>query len=96
MQADLGFTDEVIGFGAGIFFAGYLLLEIPGTLIVERWSARKWIARIMISWGIVSAATIFVAGPRSWYLLRFLLGVAEAASAKPGEGMELAAHFIGQ
>ena len=55
MQADMGFNDAVIGFGAGIFFLGYLLLDIPGSLIVERWSARKWIARIMVSWGVVAA-----------------------------------------
>jgi ACS family tartrate transporter-like MFS transporter len=54
MQKDLGFDDAVIGFGAGIFFLGYLLLDIPGSLIVERWSARKWIARIMLSWGAVA------------------------------------------
>ena len=50
----------MIGFGAGVFFIGYFLLEIPGTLIVEKWSARKWISRIMISWGIVAALTAFV------------------------------------
>ncbi|MCX6955824.1 MAG: MFS transporter [Verrucomicrobia bacterium] len=55
-----GFTDAVIGFGAGVFFIGYFLLEIPGTLIVERWSARKWICRIMITWGIMAAMTAFV------------------------------------
>ncbi|HCC57036.1 MAG TPA: MFS transporter, partial [Solibacterales bacterium] len=55
MQKDLNFSDAVIGFGAGIFFLGYLLLDIPGSLIVERWSARKWIARIMVSWGMVAA-----------------------------------------
>jgi ACS family tartrate transporter-like MFS transporter len=61
MTKDLpGFTDAVIGFGAGVFFIGYFLLEIPGTLIVERWSARKWICRIMITWGIVAALTAFV------------------------------------
>jgi ACS family tartrate transporter-like MFS transporter len=61
MTRDLvGFTDAVIGFGAGVFFIGYFLLEIPGTLIVERWSARKWICRIMITWGLVAALTAFV------------------------------------
>ena len=61
MTKDLvGFTDAVIGFGAGIFFIGYFLLEIPGTLIVERWSARKWICRIMVTWGVVAAFTAFV------------------------------------
>jgi len=58
--APLGFSESAFGFGMGIFFAGYLVLEIPGTLIVERWSARKWISRIMISWGIVAAMTAFV------------------------------------
>ena len=61
MVKDLpGFNNEVIGFGAGIFFIGYFLLEIPGTLLVEKWSARKWISRIMISWGIVAALTAFI------------------------------------
>ena len=56
----LALTKGVIGFGAGVFFIGYFLLEIPGTLIVEKWSARKWISRIMISWGIVAAMTAFI------------------------------------
>ncbi len=61
MQKDIpGFTEAVIGFGAGVFFIGYFLLEVPGTLIVERWSARKWICRIMVTWGIVAALTAFV------------------------------------
>src|SRR3954451_3079177 len=58
--AHLGFSESVFGFGMGIFFVGYLLLEIPGTLLVERWSARKWISRIMISWGFIAAMTAFV------------------------------------
>src|SRR5215813_10958925 len=58
MPRDLGFSEQVIGLGAGIFFLGYFLLEIPGALIAERWSARRWIARIMISWG---ALTVFMA-----------------------------------
>ena len=86
MQGDLKLTDGIIGFGAGIFFLGYFLLEIPGTLIVERWSARKWIARIMISWGLVAALMGFVGmGPLNvigvkaqFYTLRFILGLAEA------------------
>ena len=78
MQRELGFTDEVIGLGAGIFFAGYLLLEIPGTLIVERWSARLWIGRIMITWGLVAAALGFVQTTTQFYWLRFALGAAEA------------------
>jgi ACS family tartrate transporter-like MFS transporter len=72
------FDNAVIGFGAGVFFLGYFLLEIPGTLIVEKWSARKWIARIMITWGIVAGATAFVKTPTQFYVVRFMLGLAEA------------------
>ena len=72
------FDDGVIGTGAGLFFLGYFLLEIPGSVIVEKWSARKWIARIMISWGIISAATAWVTTPTQFYVARFLLGLAEA------------------
>ncbi len=81
MQDDLahrGFTESVFGFGMGIFFLGYLLLEIPGTLLVERWSARKWICRIMVSWGFVASLTAFVTTPFQFYAVRFLLGLAEA------------------
>src|SRR6202795_3861995 len=60
MSSDLGFSDRVYGLGVGIFYVSYVLFEIPGALIVERWSARKWIARIMISWGIVTILTGFV------------------------------------
>jgi ACS family tartrate transporter-like MFS transporter len=60
MKGDLGFSESAFGFGMGVFFLGYLLLEIPGTLIVENWSARKWISRIMISWGLIAATTAFV------------------------------------
>ena len=69
MTKDLpGFDkDGVIGFGMGVFFIGYFLLEIPGTLLVEKWSARKWISRIMISWGIVAALTAFVKTPLQFY-----------------------------
>ncbi|MEL9991257.1 MAG: MFS transporter [Thermoproteus sp.] len=57
MQKDLGLTQAELGFAAGIFFIGYFILEIPGTYIVERWSARKWTARILITWGVVAALT---------------------------------------
>jgi MFS family permease len=85
-EGGLGFTDAIIGTGAGIFFIGYFLLEIPGTLIVERWSARKWIARIMISWGIIAALMGLIGTPwmnfasheNQFYVLRFILGLAEA------------------
>src|SRR6202047_2475645 len=60
MPGDLGFNDRVVGLGAGIFFLGYFLLEIPGALIAERWSARRWIARIMVSWGIATVLMGFI------------------------------------
>jgi len=78
MGSALGFTAEIIGFGAGIFFIGYFLLEVPGAILVERWSARAWIARIMISWGIVAVFTGFVHTPIQFYSIRFLLGASEA------------------
>lgn len=79
MSKDMpAFNNDVIGTGAGIFFLGYFLLEIPGTLLVEKWSARKWISRIMVSWGIVAALTAFVATPMQFYGARFMLGLAEA------------------
>ena len=78
MTKDLGFTASIYGFGAGIFFFGYFLLEIPGTVLVETWSARGWIARIMISWGILSSLTGFIHTPTQFYWARFLLGLAEA------------------
>lgn len=72
------FTNAVIGFGSTLFFIGYFLLEIPGSLMVERWSARKWICRIMVSWGLMAALTAFVTTPNQFYVVRFLLGLAEA------------------
>ncbi|HEU0122715.1 MAG TPA: MFS transporter [Bryobacteraceae bacterium] len=78
MAQDLQFSEEVFGLGIGIFFVGYLLLEIPGALLVERWSARKWFARILITWGFLSAATAFVETPLQFNFVRFFLGVAEA------------------
>ena len=78
MGKALGFSDEVFGFGIGVFFIGYLFLEIPGALLVERWSARKWFARILVTWGFISAAMAFVKTPSQFYWARFFLGVAEA------------------
>lgn len=78
MKGDLGFTDEVIGFGAGIFFIGYVALEIPGSILCEKWSARGWITRIMISWGILAMLTGFIHTKGHFYLIRALLGAAEA------------------
>jgi MFS transporter, ACS family, tartrate transporter len=78
MPKDLGFSDGVVGLGAGIFFLGYFLLEIPGALIAERWSARRWIARIMVSWGIATVLMAFIHTSRGFYLVRFFVGAAEA------------------
>ncbi len=78
MNKALGLTPAMFGFGSGIFFAGYFLFEVPSNLILYRVGARRWIARVLISWGLVSAACAFVVGPRSFYALRFLLGAAEA------------------
>jgi sugar phosphate permease len=79
MNADLGFDPRVFGLGAGIFFAGYFLFEVPGALVAERYSPRLWLARIMISWGVVSGLMAFMRTPAQFYLLRFLLGAAEAS-----------------
>jgi ACS family tartrate transporter-like MFS transporter len=78
MNQDLGLSASVFGLGSGIFFVGYFLFEVPSNLIMERVGARLWIARIMISWGLVSAGMMFMKGPASFYTLRFLLGLAEA------------------
>lgn len=79
MNADLGFDPRVFGIGAGIFFAGYFLFEIPGALVAERYGPRLWLARIMISWGLVSGLMAFMQTSWQFYLLRFLLGAAEAS-----------------
>jgi len=79
MSADLGFSDRVYGLGVGMFYLTYVLFEIPGAIIVERWSARKWIARIMISWGIVTIFTGFVHTTAQFYVARFFLGAAESS-----------------
>lgn len=79
MSLDLGFSDRVYGLGVGVFYLTYVLFEIPGALIVERWSARKWIARIMISWGVVTILTGFVHSARQFYAARFFLGIAESS-----------------
>ena len=79
MSADLGFSDRIYGLGVGMFYVTYVLFEIPGAIIVERWSARKWIARIMISWGIVTILTGFVQTATQFYVARFMLGAAESS-----------------
>src|SRR3954467_14548093 len=78
MLGDLQFSQAVYGFGAGIFFVGYFLFEVPSNLALHRIGARRWLARIMISWAIISASMMFVTTTTSFYALRFLLGAAEA------------------
>jgi len=78
MNKDLGFSAYLYGWGAGIFFFGYFLFEVPSNLILEKIGARIWIARIMITWGIISGLTALVTGPTSFLIIRFLLGAAEA------------------
>jgi ACS family tartrate transporter-like MFS transporter len=78
LESDLGFSGAVYGFGAGIFFIAYFFLEVPSNLALHRFGARKWIARIMVTWGVISSCMMFVQGEWSFYALRFLLGMAEA------------------
>ena len=78
LKRDLGLTNTMFGVGAGLFFISYFLFEVPSNLVLERIGARRWISRIMVSWGILSIAMIFVRGEYGFYALRFLLGVAEA------------------
>jgi D-galactonate transporter len=78
MLSDLKFSETVFGLGAGMFFIGYFFFEVPSNIIMHKVGARVWIARIMITWGIISACTLFVTTPLAFYLVRFLLGVAEA------------------
>jgi ACS family tartrate transporter-like MFS transporter len=79
MNADLGLTPRMFGMGAGIFFGGYILFEVPGAIVAERFSARLWLTRIMLTWGAVSALMAFMTTTWHFYVLRFLLGVAEAS-----------------
>jgi MFS family permease len=95
MNQQLGLTASQFGLAAGAFFLGYSVFEIPSNLLLYRFGARRWIARIMISWGLVSAATAFVVGPNSFYTLRLLLGIAEAGFF-PGVTFFLAAWFPAQ
>ena len=78
MQADLHLSDAIYGLGAGIFFVGYFIFEVPSNIILHKVGAGRWIARIMVSWGVISAGTMFVNSVTSFYVARFLLGVAEA------------------
>lgn len=79
MNRDLGFSNAVYGFGAGVFFIGYFIMEIPGNLIMARVGARLWMARILITWGIISGLTALVSSSTQFYVVRFFLGVAEAS-----------------
>jgi len=92
MNKDLGFSSTVYGFGAGVFFIAYFLLETPSNLILVRVGARKWIARIMFTWGLLSGAMAFVQGETSFYIVRFLLGAAEAGFF-PGMLFYLSLYF---
>src|ERR1700751_271751 len=78
MNKDLGLSSYVFGLGAGAFFWGYFILEVPSNLILDRVGARRWIARIMVTWGLVSGSFALINGPVSFFTLRFLLGLAEA------------------
>src|SRR3989304_4708546 len=78
MSADLGMTETMFGLASGLFFVGYLLFEVPSNLALHRFGARLWIARIMLTWGILAAALAFVPNVGSLYFLRILLGIAEA------------------
>ena len=78
MPHDLGFSDQVLGLGAGVFFLGYFLLQIPGALAAEHWSARRWISAVMFLWGILTVLMAFVQTEREFYAVRFLVGAAEA------------------
>ncbi|GGX99760.1 MFS transporter [Vogesella alkaliphila] len=78
MKEDLGFSASVLGFGAGIFFWGYFMFEVPSNIVLHKFGARVWIARVMVTWGIISGCMAFVEGATSFYIMRFLLGAAEA------------------
>jgi MFS family permease len=78
MAGELGFSDAVYGLGAGMFFIGYFFFEVPSNIILHRVGARVWIARIMVTWGIVSGGMMFIQTETQFYVMRFLLGLAEA------------------
>jgi MFS family permease len=95
MNQQIGLTATQFGFGAGVFFVGYCLFEIPSNVVLYRVGARIWLSRIMISWGVMSAATSFAVGPNSFYVLRLLLGIAEAGFF-PGVAFYLGTWFPAQ
>jgi MFS transporter, ACS family, tartrate transporter len=95
MNRDLGLTPTQFGWGAGLFFLGYFSFEIPSNLLMQRFGARIWIARIMITWGLISMATAFAVGPKSFALARFMLGLAEAGFT-PGIYLYFTSWFPGE
>ncbi len=95
MNADLGFSETIYGFGASAFFLGYSLLEVPSNLLLARFGARVWLARIMLTWGVISILTAFVHTPWQFYAMRFALGVAEAGFY-PGAILYLSSWFPGE
>ena len=88
MNAELKFSPTVFAWGAGIFFIGYFIFEVPSNLALEKFGASRWIARIMVTWGIISALMAMVSGEWSFYILRFLLGVAARAFLASRGGRE--------
>jgi MFS family permease len=95
MNKELGFSPSVFGFAGSIFFVGYMLLEVPSNLLLHRIGARRWIARILITWGIVATITAFVWNDWSFYVLRFGLGTMEAGFL-PGIAVYLTKWFPGR
>ena len=95
MKQQLAFTDAVYGLGAGMFFGGYFFFQVPSNLVLERVGARRWIALLMMAWGVISASMALVIGSRSFYTLRFLLGAAEAGFF-PGVLLYLKSWFPAQ
>src|SRR6202047_1026721 len=95
MNQQLGLSASQFGLAAGIFFLGYSVFEVPSNLLLYRFGARRWLARIMITWGLVSASTAFVVGPNRFFILRLLLGITEAGFF-PGVTFFLAAWFPAQ
>jgi len=94
MQNELAFSETVYGFGAGIFFLGYVLFEVPSNIILHKVGARLWLARVMVTWAFISAGMAFVRSPMAFYVMRFLLGAAEAGFI-PGVLLYLTYWFPG-
>ena len=78
MNQDIGLSPKMFGFASSLFFIAYFIFEVPSNLALQKFGARKWLARIMVTWGLISACTAFVQGPTSLYFVRFILGAAEA------------------